>query len=330
MGHDMNSVRRLGRPRVVALAMVATVMAACAEDERVGPSTEVETVAAPDLALAGTHQGLVFSSSQLPISLISPTSVHTGMVYTATPSGVLSFLSQLQQKRGRVLIKLAGTETAYKNSNSTFNLTKWKAGVDRFRNINLKPYIDDGTIVGHYILDEPMFADRWGGQVIPQATVEEAAKHSKLRFPTLPTIVNAPPVWLGHPDVTFSYTGLDAGWAMYRSKNGNVTTWLQSQVNRAKLKKLGLVAGMNVLDGGNGSSGILGTQPRTYTMSAAELNSYGSLLLSNLSTAPGRYVCAFSMWRYGSTYYNRFDIAAAMKSLSDKAKAHVKTPCVQN
>jgi hypothetical protein len=319
MGHDMDSICRRCRPRVVALGMLVMVAAACAEGDRVGPSTGTETVGGPDLASAATQPGIVFSSANLAVSQIN--SVHTGMVYTATPSGLLTFLSQLRAKGGRVLIKLAGPETTYKNADGTFNLTKWKAGVDRFRNIDFNSYIADGTIVGHYIIDEPNFSTRWGNHVIPQATVEAAAKYSKQRWPSLPTIVNAPAPWLASVPVTYVY--LDAAWAMFRSKNGNAGTWVAGQANRAKTKGLGLVAGMNVLDGGDGSSGIRGTQPRTWAMSAAELKQYGTGLLSQ------SYVCAFSMWRYSDAYYNRTDVKAAMGTLSQMARSHVKTSCRQ-
>jgi hypothetical protein len=94
-------------------------------------------------------------------------------------------------------------------------------------------------------------------------------------------------------------------------------------VKRAKSKGLGLVAGLNLLDGGNGSSGIQGTQPKTWSMSAAEVKTYGNALLGQ------SYVCAFSMWRYDATYYNRTDIKNALADLSAKARSHVKTACKQ-
>ena len=305
--------------RAAPLGVILLAAAGCAEDDRLGPATGIEQ-ASPDLAAAGTQPGIVFSSSALTASQLN--SVHTGLVENPTPSNVLNVLSQVRAKGGRVLIKLAGGEGAYKNSDGTFNLTKWKQSVDRYRRINLSSYISDGTIVGHFLVDEPHFADRWGDKQIPQATVEEAAKYSKSIFPSLPTLVNAPANWLASASVT--YTGLDAGWAMFRSKtSSSPASWIQQQVNRAKSKKLGLIAGMNVLDGGNGSSGIRGTQPKTWKMSAAELRTYGNALLGQ------SYVCAFSMWRYDATYYNRADVKAVMAELSAKAKSHAKTSCTQ-
>lgn len=134
--------------------------------------------------------------------------------------------------------------------------------------------------------------------------------------------MSAPANWLASAPVT--YVHLDAGWAVFRSKtSSSPAAWAAQQVKRAKSKRLGLVAGLNVLDGGNGSSGIRGTQPRTWAMSAAELRKYGSAVLSQ------SHVCAFSMWRYSASYYNRADVKSALADLSAQARRHAKTSCRQ-
>jgi hypothetical protein len=315
----MSSGRRRGWSRAILLGLCAVVSSACEDGDRLGPTADATPVSGEETPGA-TLAGIVFSSSALTVSQVN--SVHTGLVEAPTPSNLLSLLSQLRAKGGRVLIKLGGSEKSYKNPDGTFNLTKWKAGVDRFRSVNFSSYVSDGTIVGHFLMDEPHFTGRWGNKGIPQSVVEEAAKHSKSRWPNLPTLVNAPANWLASVPVT--YVHLDAAWAMYRSKtSSSPASWLAQQVKRAKSKKLGLVTGMNVLDGGNGSSGIRGTQPRTWAMSAAELRSYGNALLGD------SYVCAFSMWRYSDSYYNRADVKSAMAELSAKAKSHAKTSCRQ-
>jgi hypothetical protein len=320
MVHDLTSSRRNGWLRRLSVGALALVVLGCSEDDRLGPVAGAEPVGSPEQADAGTHPGIVFSSSAMTVAQLN--SVHTGTVENPTPGNALNYLSQVRAKGGRVFIKLAGGENSYKNSDGTFNLTKWKQGVDRYRNINLSSYINDGTIVGHFLVDEPHFADRWGDKQIPQATIEEAAKYSKSLFPNLITLVNAPANWLASVPVT--YVHLDAGWAMFRSKtSSSPATWITQQTNRAKSKNLGLIAGMNVLDGGDGSSGLRGTQPRTWKMSAAELRSYGNALLAQ------GYVCAFSMWRYDATYYNRADVKTVMAELSAKAKNHAKTSCKQ-
>ena len=320
MRHESKSARRRGWSGTLLMGLSVVVATGCGDSDRLGPTAGADMVGQPDGPAAAVLPGIVFASSAMTVSQL--TSVHTGLVEAPTPSGLLKFLSQVRAKNGRVLIKLAGGDKAYRNDDGTFNLTKWKSGVDRYRSIDFSSYIADGTIVGHFLVDEPHFAGRWGDKGISQATVEEAAKHSKLRWPNLPTLVNAPANWLAAVPVT--YVHLDAGWAMFRSKtSSSPSDYAAQQVKRAKSKGLGLVAGLNVLDGGDGSSGIRGTQPKTWAMSAAELRKYGSALLSQ------SYVCAFSMWRYSDSYYSRADVKSAMADLSAQAKTHAKTSCRQ-
>jgi hypothetical protein len=148
------------------------------------------------------------------------------------------------------------------------------------------------------------------------------AAYSKQRWPALTTVVNAPLVWLAASTTT--YTHLDAGWAMYRAAaDRNTLRWITEQVSFAKKKGLGVFAGLNVLDGGNGSSGFKGNLPSKWAMSASELRTYGSTILANT------YVCGFAMWRYDATYYGRSDVKSAFADLSTKARNHAKTSCRQ-
>jgi hypothetical protein len=303
--------------RAGVLAFSIIILGACTDADRLGPTAEVP-LAETTKSASAVSAGIVFASFSLTPSQLN--SVHTGIVRSTTPSTFLSYLSQVRAKGGRVLVVLAGND--YRNSDGTFNLAKWKTMVNRYRGVNFTSYITDGTIAGHYIVDEPHFPSRWGGKIIPQSTVEEAAKYSKQLWPTLPTIVNAPLNWLAASTIT--YTHLDAGWAMFRAGTSNSpATWAANQVTKAKQKKLGVFAGLNVLDGGNGSSGYRGNLPRKWAMSASELRSYGTALLSQ------SYVCGFAMWKYSSAYYDRADVRSAMTDLSALARSHARTSCRQ-
>jgi hypothetical protein len=55
---------------------------------------------------------------------------------------------------------LAGHERHYK-SRGYFDLGKWKARVNRFRGVDFYSYVRDGTIIGHYLIDEPYDAHNW-------------------------------------------------------------------------------------------------------------------------------------------------------------------------
>jgi hypothetical protein len=208
-----------------------------------------------------------------------------------------------------------------KNADGTFSFTKWKSLVDRFRSLPLSSYINDGTILGHYLIDEPHRAAKWGGKPIPQSTVEAMAKYSKQIWPGMTTFVRVVPSWLASAGITYNY--LDAAWLQYEAFRGDISKVISTELTAAKNKRLGLIVGLNVLDGGNGSSGIGGWTRGKYAMSANEIRTYGTALLNQ------SYTCGFYNWQYGSTYYNRSDIKSAFAAMSLKAKSHVKTSCRQ-
>ncbi len=250
-------------------------------------------------------------------------SVHNGTMLGGplSPTNIVSVLTAVRNKGGRIVIKLCkGDEKYIKDAAGNFSLTKWKDLVGQYRNVNLGPFIADGTIIGHFLIDEPHRPQRWG-KVIPQATVEAMAAYSKSIWPAMPALVRVVPSWLALAPVT--YTHLDAGWFQYTANKGNVTQLVTAEVAAAKRLRLGLLVGMNVMNGGNGSSGIPGVSRDDYAMSATELRTYGTALLNQT------YACAFYNWQHNLDYYGRTDIKAAMAELSAKARIHVKTSCRQ-
>ena len=118
--------------------------------------------------------------------------------------------------------------------------------MNRFRNVNFRSYIEDGTIVGHYLIDEPNDAANWNGKEVSASMVEEMAKYSKSLWPTMATIVRAEPKHMGD-----NHRYLDAAWAQYLYRRGNVNEYIKDVVGDAQRKGLALVVGMNVLKGGN-------------------------------------------------------------------------------
>ena len=274
---------------------------------------------------AGTQPGIVFGSWFMEISQL--TAVHNGTLKGGglSPTNILSFLSGARAKGARVVIKLCmGSDSYVKNPDGTFSFTKWKALIDKYKGINFAPYITDGTILGHFLIDEPALARRWGGKVIPHATLEAMAAYSKQLWPGMTTFARVSAIWLAESPVIYRH--LDAGWLQYASSKGDVVKLVAAEVAAAKSKALGLVVGLNVLDGGNGSSGIRGTYSGHWAMSASEIRSYGTALLNQSHS------CGFYNWTYnyfGPTYYNRTDIKSALSELSTKARNHVRTSCRQ-
>ena len=177
--------------------------------------------------------------------------------------------------------------------------------------MDLSSYIADGTLLGHFLLDEPFDPTNWGGQTLTFAEVESAAQFSKELFPTMTTMIRAHPNWLAGYSGTWRY--LDAAWAQYSARKGDVNNYISYNVTSAKAEGLGLIIGLNTLDGGDGSSGIPGTYAGAYAMSATEIRNYGKVLATN------SYVCAFMMWKYDSNYLGRSDIKSAMLDVASAA-----------
>lgn len=329
-------------PTAVPADSIAAPVDSTAQPVTPGDSTLTppvdSTVTAPDPSLppptdtvginglimnTSAHAGIAFGTFNMDNTVLS--SVHTGSLRAGTTTNsFITVLTGAKAKGARLVIKLTGGSTGHvKNADGTFSFSKWKALMDTYRSSasRFTPFITDGTIIGHYLVDEPNFPHRWGGKAIPQATIEAMAKHSKQIFPGMLTIVRAVPTWLASAPVTYTY--LDAGWAQYTAVKGDAIRWVTAEVAAAKSKGLGLVTSLNVLDGGNGSSGIRGTSSGKYSMSASELRSYGNAMLNQ------SYSCGFFQWMYNSTYFGRSDIKSAMSELSAKARAHSKTSCRQ-
>ncbi len=78
---------------------------------------------------------------------------------------------------------------------------------------------------------------------------------------------------------------------------------------------------LNLLDGGDGSSGLQGTSSGRHNMSALELATYGKALIE----AP--YGCGLLMWREDPGYLNAPGVRSAMEVLSALAKARPAISC---
>ena len=319
---DSTGVSQSALPADSTLATADSTAPATPADTAAGQSADSAVVPSDSTVADSTATPNDNGSNSLDASLIS--SVHTGTLRGGgvTEKTVGSLLSSVKAKGGRIVIKLCnGSDSYVKNGDGTFSLSKWKTLVARFKSANLGPYINDGTIVGHYLIDEPQRAQRWGGKAISPATLEEMAKYSKSIWPTMTTFVRALPTELAKSSITYRY--LDAGWAQYVSNKGNASTYIANEVAAAKKKGLGLMVGLNVLDGGNGSSRLAGYTRGKYKMSASEIRTYATALLGQ------SYVCGFYNWMYESSYYGRSDVKSAFADMAAKARAHAKTSCKQ-
>jgi hypothetical protein len=321
---------------IYALALAAAV--GCG-DPAVQPSGITSPVSSVISALA---PGIPFGSTQAPVSALSASKYDA----TLTPGTSANGLSaQLQAARtGGFRVMVAVPTAASKNADGTFSLKKWKAAVGVYESVDsVDAYAAAGVVIGHRLIDEPSCASCWGGQSISVGTLEQMARHSKLIWPTVPTVVRVVPSYFPKAP-----RYVDAAWAQWAGPRGatlGMTTvqFRDKNVADAKARRLALVIGMNVLNGGDGSSGIAGTREiddpagDLWQMTGAEVDSIGRLF------AADPYVCAVLNWRYSLNYPrggmtleqyerirsfdNRPEIIAAMQSVRSVAAVHAPTTC---
>lgn len=241
----------------------------------------------------------------------------SGAARGATPSNVLAIAAAARGAGARVVLRLSGSDV--ESANGTFSLTKWKAAIDRYAGIDLSSFVNDGTIAGHLLVQNPQVAGAWGGQRISYATLEEMARYSRERWPALATVVQATPSWLASNPTGWRY--LDASSVIYTGSAGDAAAWVEGQASAAARAELGLLVGMNVLNGGTSASGIPGTSAGKYAMSASQLQDWGSTLVAQIQ------VCGLLLHRYDAGYFARSDVRQAVATLAERAGARAETSC---
>lgn len=254
----------------------------------------------------------------------------TGAALAVSRDRLGAVLTAARAGKVRVILNLGGGKDNVRGVNGQFDLASWKSRIDQYRGLDLAPYVEEGLILAHLLVDEPYAAEQWGGQEISRADIEEMARYSKSIWPTLPTAVRAPPTWLVGDDAT--YPDLDIAWAQWAGPERAGGKWRTPEefrdenVARAKQLGLGLIVGLNHLNGGDGSSGVAGTpdHPERWQMSPAELVRLGTLLVET------PYACAFVSWRYEPDFMARPGIMAALDSVASAAENRGGTSCLRH
>jgi len=338
------------RRRAIACSALVFAALACSPDESTAPATDPVAAApastpvatpaapAPDLAVTSlTAPGVPFGDFHLPSTQYK--APYSGSLYATSVSSVVTNLNVAKSAGMRIFISLAGNRSNYINSDGTFNLTKWKSQVAQFKSVNLATFVSAGVLVGHYMVDEPYCAACWGGKQIPKSDIEAMAQYSKGIWSSLPTGVRSSPSQLG----TSAFTYLDFAWAQYvgplhyPSFGQSPQQFRDTQIAAAKRLSLGLVFGMNYLDGGNGSSRINGTYAKDpnlndnvycvsggcyrYAMSPTEVRNAGTVF------AQASYACAVISWKYNDTFLSRSGMKDAMSAVGTAARSRSRTAC---
>ena len=137
--------------------------------------------------------------------------------------------------------------------------------------------------------------------------LEQMARYSKQLWPSMPTIVRVEPGYLAR-----NHRHLDAAWAQYKAKRGDVHDYINRNVADAKAKGLALVAGLNLIHGG---------VPNNTAMSPTEVERFGGAILNS------SYPCAFISWQYNSNLLSGSAMKSAMDKLRRKSQYRATKSC---
>jgi hypothetical protein len=313
MSHPIfHGFRRLARLRSLQAAAFGIALAACDHTELLDPERgqlqdepAIAPVEAPALAVRQIG-GIAFGMTAQPVALLGD--LYSGGKVTLSPGEMRRTLAAVKARGGRVVVMLAGNPRHYKDGSGRFSLSKWKARVDRFKGIDFGGYIKDGTIIGHYLIDEPNDKANWNGTTVSPSVLDEMARYSKQRWPRMATIVRT------HPSYFKSKPRyVDAAWAQYLSRRGSAQNYIRESVADAQRRGLQLVVGLNVVHGGT---------PNRTRMTPKQVESYGSTLLGS------SYPCAFVSWKYTSSQLSGASMKSAMKTLRRKAENRSRKSCL--
>jgi hypothetical protein len=310
MTYTFKLARRLARFRAAGFAALVT-LAGCNSTDSLDPSSglpeasEPASPVGPQLATSTFAGGIPFGTFAQPVTAFGAR--FNGAQQNNGVEQLLGVLADVKARGGRVAIVMAGNNKYYKDAAGHFDFGKWKERINRFKAVNFSSYIADGTIIGHYMIDEPNDPSNWNGQPVPGTMVDAMAQYSKSIWPTMATIARVEP---GYFPLGMKY--LDAAWAQYLARRGDVNDYIKRSVSDAQARGLTLIVGLNFQDGGT---------PNLAPMTASEVDTYGSALLSS------GYPCAFISWHYENAYLSGPGIGSALDRLRSMAQNRPARSC---
>lgn len=258
---------------------------------------------------SGLGSGIPFGPYHVPPdSLGKPSFAYTGGTRVAVPATLKGDLDRVRAAKGRVVVQLLRNYT--KDASGKLSVAATRSYLATLPDIS--SYISDGTVLGIMVSDDITGADIWGGEKPPLARIDSLALLVKTRWPAATTVVRAKPTQLRIEPATgmlYTWRWLQTAWAQYNGpyRDGTPQNYRDANLAGAKALNLGLILGLNVLDGGCGpvslgaclpnvpGTDILGTfidaaSVRRYQMSAAEVLAYGKVLLPE--------TCIFLDWQW--------------------------------
>jgi hypothetical protein len=201
-------------------------------------------------------------------SLLGMSYTPDGHMTTGSVAGVYSRLQAAKAAGARITLRVTGGNANFADPATprTFVLSKWK---DTFRvhvggmpSDTVTKYLADGTLIGHYAIDEPYsdFDNLHGPNLGP--TLEQMCQYQK-SFPAwsaVPCIIRELNTRLNLYSPSGGYQWVDAGWATVADHTiaaygDNVQDFYQANLDQGHAVGLGMMYSFNLLNGGHEFTG---------------------------------------------------------------------------
>ena len=263
---------------------------------------------------------------------------YTGTTLAVVGSTVVGELQRTRDCQARTFAKIRRVKL--RDSAGKLSVKAARAELETWPWPELCGRVKDSTIIAFYIGDDVSAAE-WGPAPLATrlAQWDTIAGLVQTRCPDAPVVIRARPTQL---EARPHWQWLTTAWAQYpgpRPRIGSPEQFFGAEVASAKRQHLGLVAGVNLLNGGCGpatrgwclpdvpGTTLPGTEADWYQLSAAEFTYYKTVAMMD------PYVCASVDWAWGpnyrSTFHDRPEIRSAAKALGVLARKRPLVSCVQ-
>jgi hypothetical protein len=263
-GDELSSAATMALPSAVALRVSSQL---CCDNR--AEALELGIVDMP--GTVDDPRGIPVGLWTLPPDMLG--SLYNGAVLTGrTP---FRQLEEVKSRKGQVVLYLARKESREGGIISVGAVQSFLATWP-----DITPYIRDGTVWGIMVSDDITGKDIWGPDAPYYPQIDSIAMLVKQRWPEARTIVRAPPT-----KMNYQWKWVGWAWAQYSyaRRNGDVEKFRDRELAKANSLGLCVAFGLNVVDGGNGSSGKENAPGkkggRRHQMSPDEVLKYSAALL---------------------------------------------------
>jgi hypothetical protein len=260
---------------------------------------------------------------------------YTASTLAIVPARAVGDLQRTHDCRARTFAQIRRAKL--KDSTGSLSVRATRAELDTWPWAGLCSRVGDSTIIAFYIGDDVTAAE-WGPAPLKTrlAQWDSIGGLIRARCPRAAVVLRTTPVQM---EARSNWQWVTTAWAQYAGprRHGPPEQFYATQVASAKTQRLGLVGGLNLLNGGCGSATtclpdvpgnpLPGTQPNLYQVSAAEFVYYKTVAMTD------PYMCASVDWSWGpifdSDFHKRPEIRSAAKTLAVVAKRRPLTSCIQ-